>query len=132
MKMSIYKELTAKYEEDTVREDMKEFKESYTDGDLLRMFQDALDARGIPSPYMNSAYITACNIKAFPAGTDFADEYGRQPTHYEVKMTIDDGCLEIDKIRFYTDNELNIDLFVTAFGETHRMYSLDRYTLKQD
>ena len=43
MKITMDKKLTEDYMIQRTKDQMKEFKAIYTDGDLLRMFQDAID-----------------------------------------------------------------------------------------
>lgn len=130
MKIKIDKTYTEKWQEEKVKADLNEFKECYTDGDLLWAFMGAMNERGEECPDMNTRDITVCNVKAFPAGRDFADENGIQPTHYEIEMTVENPYREIDKIRFYTDNALSVSLYVRSFGETLKMYDIKRFILQ--
>lgn len=131
MEITINKEYTEKHEIPHVKEEIENFKICYTDGDILRAFEAALDEAGIDYPYMNSSDIVSCELKAFPGGTYYEDENGIQPTHYSVNITVDNKYIEIDKLHFYTDNALNIRLTACSFGETINMYHIERYVLQK-
>ena len=98
MKMSINKEYTTLKQAEQVRRDMREFKERYTHGDLLRAFCDATD--------INETWnhdILSVTVEAFPAGSYFDDV-----THFHVKM-LTHGWRKFCEIDYYCDLDLNVD-----------------------
>lgn len=126
MKTTILKNFTTLEQAPKVKADAQEFKARYTDGDLLNAFRDTVDYW-----YCYTGEIVSCTVEAFPAGTDYIDENGEEPTHFYVKMTIDDEFSEIDKITFYTDMDLCIRSTTSFMGETRKMYSIERYILQK-
>lgn len=98
MKITINKEFTTLGKVERTKEQMKEFKEIYTDGDLLRMFENAVDGC-----YCDSRDIVYCKLSAFPGGTMETDE-----THYSVDMLIE-GWDTVTKIHFYISQSGEID-----------------------
>jgi hypothetical protein len=136
MKTTIDRNLTTLAKAAKVKNDLKELKSMYTDGDLLRAFLDALEAddehRETMKDYaktstINSADIICCDVEGFPAGS-FYTENGEEPTHFSVEIKIF-GFISAFKIRFYTDLSLNVRLWSFCFGKEHKMYELERYTL---
>lgn len=98
MKITVDKEFTNGYEMAQVKEDIKEFKARYTDGDVLNAMRSQTDFWG---GYGED--IIKAEAKAFPAGWDFQNK-----TLFAVEMLID-GYNEMYKIRFYIDMDLNVD-----------------------
>lgn len=124
MKMHIDKDLTTLAQEAKVRHDMREFRERYTDGDLLRAFYDATD--------INEAYshdILSVSVKAFPAGSLFGDK-----TSFCVEM-LTHGWRKFCEIRFYCDLDLEVDTrdLTNWRGESmgEKLYSCAVYERKE-
>lgn len=102
MKTSIDKRYTTLEQADKVREDLKEFKARYTDGDLLRTFCDTFDL--YPA---HSREVLSVRVVAFPGGTDYSNE-----THFSVDIiaTDDTNCvLGFCTMHYYCDLELAVD-----------------------
>jgi len=118
MKITIDRDYTTISQAEKVKEDIKEFKARYTDGDLKRAFCDAL---GIwPT---NSFDILMVTGKAFPGGFYYNDE-----THFSIEIIAvnDISCiLGFCKMHFYCDMELNID--TRELGDGDAMYSCEIY-----
>lgn len=97
MKITIDKEYTAGYQMAQVKEDIKEFKERYTEKDILSVIRSQLD-------FWNNtnAEILKTEIKAFPGGSFYGNE-----THFAIEMILD-GFLEINKIYTYMNMDLDI------------------------
>lgn len=98
-----------------VREDIKEFKERYTDRDVLRAFEEAVGWNGGAF-----AEIVKATGEAFPE----ADWYGAD-TSFCFEMILDDR-IAMHKIRFYTDLDLKIQI-TTMFGDD--MYRIKTFKL---
>lgn len=137
MKTSINREYTTLAQAEKVKNDLKELKAMYTEGDLLRAFLDTLDTdehRESMKDHAKACVITnydeivCCNVEGFPAGTFFIDESGEEPTHFSVTIKMI-GLIHAYSIHFYTDLSLNIRLWAVSFGTEQKMYSFDRYTL---
>lgn len=123
MKITMDKDMTESYMIERTKQQMKEFKEIYTDGDLLRMFRDAIDDCGLGYNYE----IIRCNLRAFPGGWQETDE-----THYCVEMTLE-GWKEFVKLRFYISQsgavDTRTDIPVHGLGtiEYMTMYEIKHY-----
>ena len=97
MRIKLNKKYTEGHQIERVKEDIKEFKEMYTEADLLNAFREQTNY------YKNyCADIIKLDIEAFDAGTHY-DEL----TTFMVFMILD-GINEMTKIRFYADKNLNI------------------------
>lgn len=92
MKTSIDKKFVTIEGAKRVREDLKEFKVRYTDGDLRRAFEDATD-------FDCYGDIISCDVCGF----------GTYETGFSVKMFID-GLVDVKKISFYCDINLNVSM----------------------
>ena len=97
LKIKIDKTYTADYQIDRVKEAIKEFKEVFTENDLLAMFRSEFDWHD-----NWSCKIVKSEINAFDAGTF----YDNNETTFAIKMLLE-GFSEIDKISFY---------YTTGFG----------------
>lgn len=123
MKITMDKDMTESYMIDRTKAQMKEFKEMFTDGDLLRMFREAVNDTGLGYNYE----IIRCNLRAFPGGTQETDE-----THYCVEMLLE-GFREFIKLHFYIDQSCNIDTrrqnvyMGNGTYEWMDMYSIEHY-----
>lgn len=80
MKITLNKEYTEKYMEARTREQMKEFKQMFTDNDLFCMFDAAI---GDAADLSYNPDIIRCDLSAYPGGTMQTDE-----THYFVDMLL--------------------------------------------
>lgn len=115
MKIRADKEYTENYQMAKVKEDIAEFKERYTEKDILNSFRAQCDW------WENQcAEILKCEINAFPAGWAYDDE-----THFHVVMYLD-GFTEMNKLSFY----VNLDLDVNT--STHPCKMVDIKTYKID
>ena len=121
MKITIEKRYTTLDKVERTKQQMKEFKEMFTDGDLLRMFRDAVDGW----EYGYGDEIIRCNLEAFPGGTMETDE-----THYSVEILLE-GFRRFTKIRFYISQSAVIDTRDVPLknGETMKMYEILQYKL---
>ena len=118
MKITIDKTYTEKHMMERTKEQAKEFKEMYTDNDLLRMFREAIDME-------NELYnldIIRCNLSAFPGGSMETDE-----NHYHVEML----CEEYDgfyKLSFYINQSGEIDTRdILMNSRWEKMYTVRKY-----
>ena len=121
MKITIDKNMTTVDKMQRTREQVKEFKEIYTDGDLLRMFRDAVDGW----KYGYSDEIVYCNLSAFPGGTMETDE-----THYSVDMLLE-GFRRFTKVHFYISQSGEVDTrrVFDGQGGMMQMYSIEQYKM---
>lgn len=120
MKITMDKDLTEKWMIDRTKEQMKEFKEAYTDNDLLRIFRDAINDDTLYHNYD----IIRCNLRAFPGGWRETDE-----THYCVDMLLE-TYKEFVKLYFYIDQSLNVTTrkWENISHEWVKMYDVKHYT----
>lgn len=98
MKTSINKDYTALSQLKKVKEDLKEFRGRYTDGDLKLVFMDSTGINEI----WNTDVISA-EVEAFPAGSLWGDD-----THFHVKL-ITRGFRVFYEVSFYCDLNLTVD-----------------------
>lgn len=118
MKIKINKTYTAECMMERTKEQAKEFKEVFTDGDLLRMFAEET---GTESELYNLDVIR-CNLSAFSGGTMETDE-----THYHVEMLCE-GFNEFYKLSFYISQSAKIDTRdIWINDHWAKMYSVDKY-----
>jgi len=119
MKITIEKRLTTLDKLERTKQQAKEFKAMYTDGDLLRMFRDAIDGW----EYGYSDEIIRCNLEAFPGGTMETDE-----THYSVDMVLE-GYKRFTKLHFYITQSGEVDVREVWNGSDGlmKMYSIEEY-----
>lgn len=97
MKIRINKEFTENWQIERVQSDAKEFKARYTDGDVLRAFQNATE------DYRTyNADIIYMNVSAMDAGS----YYDNQTIFCVDVMT--ESITRIFKIRYYVDMKLNV------------------------
>ena len=98
MKMTIDKTFTENWQMDRVKADVKEFKAMYTDGDILRSFQEQTE------DYRTyAADIVYCKASAMDSGWAFGNV-----TTFCIEMMVEAPC-KIYKLRFYIDMNLKID-----------------------
>lgn len=116
MKTAVDREFTPVEFRERVREDLKEFKERYTDGDLLHCF---VNATGIIDPY--NSKILSCEVVGLPGGTDFNNE-----TRFNVKL-ITQGFGKFCEVRFFCDMDLVVDTRDLAYSPGRKLYSCDVY-----
>lgn len=123
MKITMNKDLTPDYRRDEVKEQMSAFKYCYTDGDLIRMFEEATDN------YFTYDEIVYARLEAFWGGNEETQE-----NHYCVDMLLD--CWdEFVKIRFYisqsgvvnTDCLKRIDNFGRWYDTDEKMFSVKTF-----
>ena len=119
MKISIDKKFTTLDKLERTKQQAKEFKEIYTDGDLLRMFRDAVDGWH----YGYSDEIIRCNLSAFPGGTMETDE-----NHYSVEILLE-GFKQFTKIHFYISQSGEVDTreVWNCNGGTMKMWDVEVY-----
>ena len=99
-------------------EQKKEFKEIYTDNDLLRMFSEAT---GETFGFVEETHY--CRLSAFPGGTMETDE-----THYSVDMMIE-AWKVIYKIHFYISQSGEVDTRRVWAGDHYMpMWQVTKYT----
>lgn len=98
MKITIDRKYTELDKMGRTKEQVKDFKEIYTENDLLRMFEDAT---GENFGFVEE--IIYCRLSAFPGGLAETDE-----THYSVDMLID-TYRSMYKIHFYITQSGEID-----------------------
>lgn len=96
MKITIDKDLTCISQAEKVKEDMKAFKEAFTDGDLKMAVCDLFDGK------LYGSAVLSANVKAFPSGWFFGDE-----THFCVELVCADWR-KFYKVRYYTDLSLSV------------------------
>lgn len=113
MKITIDRQYTEDYQLPAVKEDIKAFKEMYTEGDLLRAFENQTGE----DIYVEE--IVRTKIEAFDSGWAFDHK-----TAFQVEMVVD-AVMEMVKVRFYTDMELNVDTREIAEGVL--MYDCRRF-----
>ena len=119
MKITIDKHFTTLDKVDRTKEQMKEFKAMYTDGDLLRMFSETVDNWDLGF----GQDIIYCNLEAFPGGSAETDE-----THYHVEM-LTEKYNGYNKISFYISQSGEIDTRPHSDyqGGTFTLYSVKHY-----
>lgn len=111
MKTTISREMTTLAQLSNVRTKLNAFKHCYTDGDLIRVFENNLRENAVlyhdkpAAAYVRACGLTgtvlACDVKGFPRDSISDD------VSYSVNMTIDSWS-EIYKIGFYVDQDLNV------------------------
>lgn len=116
MKISVDKEFTTLELRDRVKEDLKEFKARYTDGDLIRAF---IDATGKIDPYNTD--ILSCEVEGFPGGTDFDNE-----TRFKVTI-VSRGYGKFCEVGFYCDMNLVVDTRDLVYSPGKKLYYCDVY-----
>ena len=101
------------------KEQIKEFKEIYTENDLLRMFTEAT---GEVTGFVEE--IVYCRLSAFPGGSQETDE-----THYSVDMLID-TFKAMYKIHFYISQSGEVDTreIPSMPGQKMKMWQFTKYT----
>ena len=97
MKITIDKLYTAGYQMEKVKADIKEFKECFTERDILSEFRRQYDWHK-----NECADIIRCEISAFPAGWACGDY-----TSFSITLWLE-GYHEMNKLSFYMDNGLNL------------------------
>lgn len=122
MKITIDKTFTESYMMPRTKEQAKEFKEAYTDGDLLRMFRDAYEAdTGEVSEIWNPDIIR-CNLEAFPGGYQETDE-----NHYSVDMLLE-GFGVFYKVHFYISQSCVVNTRNIWMQDHYiKMYQVQKY-----
>lgn len=118
MKITMDKSFTESNRVERTKAQMKEFKEMYTDVDLLRMFREAIGDSSLGFNYA----ILRCNLRAFPGGYSETDE-----THYNVEMLLE-GFREFIKLTFYISQSGVLDVRPRwVCKEWMNMYEIRRY-----
>ena len=113
MRCMVDYDYTTRLEKQRVLDDLREFKERYTEGDLLRKFYSETDNVDVTGD------VVYFKVYGFPGGT-----YYNNATHFRVEALLE-GFRKIYKVRFYCDLEMNID---TRTVPT-KMYDFERYEL---
>lgn len=122
MKTYVDKDMTTIAQSAKVREDLKEFKSRYTDGDLKHFFLNQTDTtKGYCSRVVEAV------VTGFPAGSMYGDE-----THFCVSLLLDTcecGIMsnELIKIRYYCDLDLNVDTRDLCDGSGRKLYQVKVY-----
>ena len=121
MRITIEKTFTTLDKVERTKQQMKEFKEMFTDGDLLRMFRDATNAW----EYGYCDKIIRCDLEAFPGGTMETDE-----NHYSVEILLE-GFRRFTKVHFYISQSAVVDTREVPDGNggLMKMYSIEQYKL---
>ena len=122
MKITMDRAMTEDCMIERTKNQMKEFKEIYTDNDLLRIFRDATKTEDLSLNYK----IIRCNLSAFPGGYFETDE-----THYMVDMLLE-GFREFVKLHFFISQsgEVNTSKYCVPSNDCDRwmdMYSITHY-----
>lgn len=122
MKTYVDKDMTTIAQAAKVREDLKEFKARYTDGDLKRFF---LDQTNTTKGYCSR--IVEATVTGFPGGAMWGDA-----TMFCVNLLLDScdcGIMsnELIKIRYYCDIELNVDMRDLSDGSGRKLYQVKVY-----
>ena len=118
MKITFDKTYTDKYMMERTKEQAKEFKEMFTDGDLLRMFREAVDMESD----LYNLDIIRCNLSAFPGGTMDTNE-----NHYHVEMLCE-GFEQFYKLSFYISQSAEIDTRgIWMHDHWTKMYTVSKY-----
>lgn len=118
MKIKIDKDFTEEYKMERTKEQAKEFKGMYTDGDLLRMFRDAV---GMENELYNLDIIR-CNLSAYPGGSMETDE-----NHYRVEMLCE-GYEEFYKVTFLISQSAEINTQdIWMHDKWAKTYSVSKY-----
>jgi len=121
MKIKINREYTTLDMVERTKAQMKEFKETYTDADLVRMFREAI---GENNNNRLHDEILRCELSAFPGGTAEKDE-----THYSVDILLE-GFRRFTKIHFYINQSAEIDTrVIRTYGEPQKMWDIEEYNL---
>lgn len=117
MKFTIDNKLVLAYNRDIVKAQIAEFKACYTDGDLLRMFEEATDN------WFNYNEIVYTKLDAF---TGDYDDDSKSVNHYAVEMLLESYDKFI-KINFYISQsgEVNTD-WLKAIDNNGRWYDTDK------
>lgn len=97
MKITMDKQMTTLAQAAKIRQDMKDFKSAYTDGDLLRAYNDAT------SNYLSGEVLQAV-VEAFPENTYDTDAEAR----YMVKLFVYDWN-EMYQVDYFCDRWLNVN-----------------------
>ena len=117
MTIKMDKSLTTFAQAAKVKEDMKQFKNCYTGGDLLRAWNEVFSEA---EQYEKCVHgdVLSVTVNAFPANW-----YTGGETTFRVDL-IADGYLAMHKLAFY----VNLGLEVDARPElmTHKVYKLER------
>ena len=124
MKITVDKNYTTIAQLPKVKADMKQFKETFTDSDLLGEFYRQT---GIESGWNHD--ILSVSVVAFPAGFFYGDD-----THFSVEI-ITRGWREFREIKFYCDECLSVDTRDLTDYKGHsmgeKMYSCRIYEAKE-
>ena len=96
MKITVDKQFTNGYEMPRVKEDINDFKERFTIGDLIATIGAQCDA------WFLASEVIKCEATAFPAGTDF---FNKTLFCFEI---IIDHFVNITRIKTYFDTDGNI------------------------
>ena len=107
MKITLNKEYTEKHQEQMVKDAMREFKNTFTDGDLLREFIQQTDNWNV------SGQIIKCEVDAFAAGWAEPNYGGAD---FEVKIWVD-CCIKVYSICYYADQNCNISTALSTVKE---------------
>lgn len=123
MKTYIDKSMTTIAQSAKVRDDLKEFKARYTDGDLKHFF---LRQTGTTKGYCSR--VVEAVVTGFPGGYLYNDE-----TRFCVSLILDSGdpgimTNEMMKIRYYCDLDLNIDTRDLPDGTGRKLYSANVFS----
>lgn len=118
MKIIIDRKYTEAHMMERTKTQIKEFKEIYTENDLLRFFTEAV---GETLPFVEE--IVYCRLSAFPGGYTETDE-----THYSVDMLLD-TYNKMYKLHFYISQSGEIDTreIPSVPGETMKMWQITKY-----
>lgn len=119
MKITIKKEFTTLDKLERTKEQIKEFKEAFTERDLLGLFMEATNTEiGVVDE------VVYCRAEAFPGGAQETDE-----THYSFDMMLD--CYKsIYKIHFYITQSAEVDTrTIWCCGKPLPMFNVEKFTV---
>ena len=131
MKITIDREHTEAFQMERTKEQVKEFKAIYTDGDLRRMFLAALDMSNPDNQvfaanenHIACGDIVYCNLEAFACGYSETSE-----THYMVSMLIESVICCIKLYFFISQNGVVSTEPVYGGGKAQYTYRMEKYLL---
>lgn len=118
MKITIDKKFTTLEQVAKVKEDIKMFKEMYSERDLLSAFANQAGR----NEWFGD--ILRAEAKAFPGGWAYKDE-----TQFCITM-VTEGYNKFYKIRFYIDMAMNVNTNDLYRSPGTKMYSVETYKLQ--
>lgn len=118
MKITVNKNYTTLEQAAKVKEDIKAFKEMYSERDLLNAFKNQADR----NEWFGD--IIKAEAEAFPGGWAYNDE-----TQFCITM-VTEGYNKFYKIRFYIDMAMNVNTDDLYRSPGTKMYTVETYKLQ--